>query len=191
MAGPHNSNDISESRDAFFTRIVHQHARFLYRVAHSVLRNPADAEDAVGDALLKLLRSGAWETITNERAFLARTVWRIALDRFQARPPALDSDLQLLDMEDGHPSPEHSAMRASERKLLHALIDRLPAELREPLLLSAVQELNSREIGELMNLPEGTIRTRLMRARAALREQYGECQRSTRDREVAARGPER
>ena len=191
MAGPIPSNDPTTRRDAFFARIVHQHARLLYRVAFSVLRNPADAEDAVADALLKLLRTSSWQTVTNERAFLARTVWRTALDRFGARQPATAADLELLQLEDGHPTPEHSAAAAEQRALLHTLIDRLPTELREPLLLSAVEELNSREIGEAMHLPEGTVRTRLMRARAVLREQFQTRDRSTRDREVAARGSAR
>lgn len=191
MAGSPPTHDVTQLRDAFFTRIVNQHARLLYRVAHSVLRNPADAEDAVADALLKLLRSGAWQTVTNEPAFLARTVWRCALDRFGARPPADEGDLALLRVEYDEPSPESSAVDAGQRSLLHALIDRLPADLREPLLLSAVEEMNSRQIGDVMDLPEGTVRTRLMRARQQLRVQYDEMQRSARGREVAARGPER
>lgn len=190
MAGPQRTPEVPETRDAFFSRIVPQHARMLYRVAHSLLRNPAEAEDAVADALLKLLRTEAWQTITNERAFLARTVWRSALDRLQARPPAAEADNLLFELEDDHPTPEHNAVNRNEHAILHALIDRLPAELRDPLLLSAVEELNSREIGELMQLPEGTVRTRLMRARQQLRAQYEETQ-SRRGREVAARGPQR
>lgn len=187
-----DNHEVNPPRDAFFARIVPQHARLLYRVAYSVLRNPADAEDAVAEALLKLVRSGAWQNITNERAFLARSVWRSALDRLAARLPSGDEGLEALDLvADSGPSPERSAMDRHERIVLHALIDRLPMELREPLLLSAVEELNSREIGELLDLPEGTVRTRLMRARRQLREQYEELQRNRRGREVAARGTER
>ena len=48
------SKDGAGERDAVFSRIVESHAAFLYRVAHSLLRHPQDAEDAVQDALLKL-----------------------------------------------------------------------------------------------------------------------------------------
>ena len=188
MAGPHFSNDTQIERDAFFHRIVHQHARLLYRIAYSVLHHPADAEDAVADAMLKLLRSNAWQTVTNERAFLARTVWRTALDRFAARAPSTSTELDLLELQDTYPNPERNLLEVRERTLLHALIDRLPGDLREPLLLSAIEGLNSREIGELLHLPEGTVRTRFMRARAVLRKQYKAMQSTTRDREVAARG---
>ena len=53
---------------------------------------------------------------------------------------------------------------------VHRLIDALPEELRQPLALSTVQELNSREIAAILDIPEGTVRTRLMRARQLLKE---------------------
>jgi RNA polymerase sigma-70 factor (ECF subfamily) len=49
-------------------------------------------------------------------------------------------------------------------------VDALPEELRQPLALSTVDELNSREISEILGVPEGTVRTRLMRARQILRQ---------------------
>lgn len=172
-------------RDAFFQGVVQRHSRFLYRVAYSVLRHPADAEDAVGDALLKLLRGDAWRHISQERAFLARAVFRTALDRRRARAPA-GEEAALFEVEDSRPSPEELADERGQQRLLRGLLDGLPAALREPLLLCAIEEMNSREIGEVMGIPEGTVRTRLMRARAALREGYEQLQRGV--REVAVRG---
>ena len=52
--------------------------------------------------------------------------------------------------------------------MVHAMIDALPAELRLPLVLSAFNEINSREIGKILDIPEGTVRTRLQRARQML-----------------------
>ena len=49
-------------------------------------------------------------------------------------------------------------------------MDALPEELRQPLALSTVQELNSREIAAILDIPEGTVRTRLMRARQLLKQ---------------------
>ena len=68
--------------------------------------------------------------------------------------------------------------------MLQAWIDELPAELREPLVLSALEEMNSREIGEVMSLPEGTVRTRLMRARAELRAKWQRTQEAVQRRTV-------
>lgn len=160
-----------EDRQAIFTRLATEHARFLYRVAWSVLRHAEDAEDCVQEALLKLYRGESWRQMTNERVFLASVVWRLAVDRRGARQPAADEEagLQLVD---SRPTPESAAAEDDERELLRELIAGLPEELRDTLRLSALEELNSREIGELMGVPEGTVRTRLMRARAELQERW-------------------
>jgi len=168
---PNPAGQPSIPRDEAFSRIVHQHARLMYRVAHSLLRHPQDAEDAVQDALLKLYRGNAWQTMQDERAFLARTVWRTAFDRLQARPAQADETAQLL-LRDTRPTPAEAAEDQDEQALLHALIDSLPPELRQPLLLSAIDELTSREIALAMDIPEGTVRTRLMRARMELRRNF-------------------
>lgn len=175
---------MHEAREAFFTRVVHQHARFLYSVAGSVLRHPQDAEDAVQDALLKLYRGESWRGIADERAFLARVVWRAALDRRTARVVHADSDAESR-LQDTRATPEGAAMAGDQRGLLQAWIDELTPELREPLLLSAVEEMNSREIGAVMGLPEGTVRTRLMRARTELRARWESKQDGTPQRAAA------
>ena len=169
---PEDAHRQDDGREADFVRIVHEHARFLYRVAHSVLRHPQDAEDAVQDALLKLYRGESWREMREERAFLARVVWRAAIDRREKRLIGFASDGEELRLPDFRATPERAAADGDERALLHELIDELPAELRETLLLSAIEELNSREVGEVMGVPEGTVRTRLMRARTELRAGY-------------------
>jgi RNA polymerase sigma-70 factor (ECF subfamily) len=190
---PEDAHTQIDGREADFARIVHEHARFLYRVAHSVLRHPQDAEDAVQDALLKLYRGESWREMREERAFLARVVWRAALDKREKRlvgfEGGFDGQGAELYLPDLRPTPECAAADGDERALLHELIDELPAELRETLLLSAIEELNSREVGEVMGVPEGTVRTRLMRARSELRAGFEERKiraSSVAGREVAA-----
>lgn len=160
-----------QDRDTTFTRLVNEHARFLYRVAWSVLRHAEDAEDCVQEALLKLYRGESWRRMDNERAFLGSVVWHLALDRRKARAPAAGEEAES-DLADARPGPERKLADEDERALLRELIAKLPTELRETLRLSAVEEMNSREIGELMGVPEGTVRTRLMRARAELRARW-------------------
>jgi RNA polymerase sigma-70 factor (ECF subfamily) len=158
-------------RQTTFARLVEEHARFLYRVAWSVLRHAQDAEDCVQDALLKLYRGEAWRGMASERAFLASVVWRLALDRRSARRHgcAEDAELQLAD---SRPTPESAAAEEDQRQLLRELITELPEDLRDTLRLSALEELSSREIAELMHVPEGTVRTRLMRARTELQARW-------------------
>jgi RNA polymerase sigma-70 factor (ECF subfamily) len=162
---------VQDDRQATFTRLATEHARFLYRVAWSVLRHLEDAEDCVQEALLKLYRGESWRGMANERAFLGSVVWRMAIDRRSARGTTVDEGAEL-QVVDARPTPESVAADIDERALLRELIAELPEELRDTLRLSALEELNSREIGELMDVPEGTVRTRLMRARAELHERW-------------------
>ncbi len=149
--------------------LVKRQARFVFRVAYSVLRNVHDAEDVVQETFLKIHRARRWESIVDERAFLARTAWRIAVGRLpNARMAALDFDVPA-----GGQDPEQIAIEADLNATMHRLIDALPEELRQPLALSTVEEFNSHEIAQVMGIPEGTVRTRLMRARLVLKQKLG------------------
>jgi len=161
-------------RDRRFAEMVERQGRFLFRIAYGLLRSVQDAEDAVQEALLKLYRGDGWLRMEDEKAFLARTVWRVGLDLITGRPKATDP----LDDEAGREfaatgsSAEQSAVDGDERALLRRLIDGLPDHLRQPLVLSAIEEMTSREVAIAMGIPEGTVRTRVMRARAELRRRY-------------------
>ena len=67
---------------------------------------------------------------------------------------------------------------ANQEAMVHSMIDALPEELRLPLVLSAFNELNSREIGGILGIPEGTVRTRLQRARQMLRQKLASLEKS-------------
>jgi RNA polymerase sigma-70 factor (ECF subfamily) len=160
-------------RDERFEQMVARQARFMFQVAFGLLRNKQDAEDAVQEAFLKLYRGEAWLRIENEKGFLARTVWRVALNHLpKATERMLDvSEMQLVAL-DAAGSPEQSAVDQAERVVLKRLIDGLPEELRQPLVLSSVEEMTSREVAEVMGIPEGTVRTRVMRAKTELRRRF-------------------
>ena len=161
-------------RDEQFEEMVGRQSRFMFQVAFGLLRNRQDAEDAVQEAFLKLYRGEAWLRMDNEKGFLARTVWRVALDHL---PTAAERTLDVSEMElaaggGTGVSPEQSAVDKDERAVLRRLIDGLPEELRQPLVLSSVEEMTSREVAEAMGIPEGTVRTRVMRARAELKRRF-------------------
>jgi RNA polymerase sigma-70 factor (ECF subfamily) len=166
---------LTTDEEAEFTAMIQRQSRFVFRVAYAVLLNAHDAEDAVQETFLKLYRNGGWHGVENERAFLARVTWRVAVDRRPARiaPMSLDEDTglsEVLEPRSAAPGPEEAAMGANQHAQIHAMIDALPEDLRLPLVLAGVEELNSREIGAVLGIPEGTVRTRLQRARQLLRE---------------------
>jgi len=174
---------LTTDEEAEFTAFVQRQSRFVFRVAYAVLLNSHDAEDAVQETFLKLYRNGGWHHLDNERAFLARVAWRVAVDR---RPPShsshrlgIDSDSDTNPVEDSpshDPGPEQTLLSANQHATVHSMIDALPEELRLPLVLSAFDELNSREISGILGIPEGTVRTRLQRARQVLRQKLANFQ---------------
>ncbi|MGH9590801.1 MAG: RNA polymerase sigma factor [Terracidiphilus sp.] len=174
---------MSGSADAEFTAMVLRESRFVFRVAYSVLLNAHDAEDAAQETFLKLYRHGGWRHAKNERAFLARVAWRTGVDRRRASASSIaatsipSSDVEpAIDPPSTSPDPERVLTAANEHAVMHAMIDALPEELRVPLALSAFEELNSREIGRILSIPEGTVRTRLQRAREVLRRKLSALQ---------------
>jgi RNA polymerase sigma-70 factor (ECF subfamily) len=163
---------LTRDEEAEFTALVQRQSRFVFRVTYAVLLNAHDAEDAVQETFLKLYRNGGWQQAENERAFLARVAWRVAIDRRRstcAADAVMDSE-PALDPASSQPSPEQAIVTANQQAVIHAMIDALPEELRIPLVLSASDELNSHEIGGILSIPEGTVRTRLQRARQVLRQ---------------------
>jgi RNA polymerase sigma-70 factor (ECF subfamily) len=162
---PNSQND--PSRDARFTALVKRQSRFVFKVAYAVLRSVQEAEEVVQETFLKLYRTDAWERIQEERGFLARTAWRIAVDR---RPRAATEEPPE-NLVSNQLTPEESAIAEDWNSIIHRLIDALPEHLRQPLALSAIDEMTSSEIAAAMGIPEGTVRTRLMRARQILRQQ--------------------
>jgi RNA polymerase sigma-70 factor, ECF subfamily len=154
------------TRDCLFTDLVRRQSRLVFRVAFSILRNVQDSDDVVQETFLKLYRSHAWERMQSEEAFLARVAWRIAVTRLRKAP----ADPLAADPASSARSPEQAAIAVDLSSAVSRLIDALPEELRQPLALSSIEELNSREIAEVMGIPEGTVRTRLARARQILKQ---------------------
>lgn len=159
-----------EQREERFRDLVERQSRFVFRVAYAMLRNVQDAEDVVQEVFLKLFRGGAWEEMRDERAFLARTAWRTAVDRLPERNGRFASEDEAEEAACTRPGPEQIAVGSDAVKLIHKLMDAMPEELRQPLALSAGDEMSSKEIAGVMGIPEGTVRTRLMRGREILRE---------------------
>lgn len=149
-----------------FAGLVERQSRFVYRVAYAIVRNVHDAEDVTQETFLRIFRAKAWTVMEDERAFLARTAWRLAVNRLpRRRTTEVDENLRAAAND-----PEESAIASDRRRMVERLIDGLPEELRQTLALSAMEELNSPQIAAAMGVPEGTVRTRIMRARRLLKE---------------------
>jgi RNA polymerase sigma-70 factor (ECF subfamily) len=116
--------------DAEFTACVQRHSRFVFRVAYAVLRNSHDADDVVQEVFLKLYFSGVWHEMSDEKAYLARTAWRTAVDHL---PKQKQTEIDEIEIPSIRPSPEQTALDADLQHKVHRLIDGLPEELRRRL----------------------------------------------------------
>ena len=166
-----------------FEAIMRRHNRLLFRTVRSILKSDADTEDAVQDAYLS-----AWRALGSFRGDAKLSSWlvRIALNEAFKRVRRRASNVVMFGTgtgcEPGEEGPEAAmeadddqrpdmvASRAEMRRFMEARIDQLPDPFRTVFMLRAVEEMPVEEVAALLDIPETTVRTRFLRARAQLRE---------------------
>lgn len=154
--------------------MVTAYSATMYRVANSVLRNAADAEDAVQEAFVRVLgRREQLGEIRDARVWLVRIVWNLVLDRKRRRKSRPENEdvadfARILVAQEM--SAEERTMAAERHAAVARAIDTLPEKERQVLVLSAVEELSSVEIAAVLRTTESTVRSRLFRARQLLAE---------------------
>jgi len=170
-----------------FEAVMRAHNRMLFRLARSILRDDAEAEDALQEAYLAAYRGiGSFRGGAKLSTWLARIVINEAYARLRKRPRAasvipLESAARSGEhgasrSEEGTMAdetaerPEAAAMRAELRRMLERRIDELPEQFRTVFVLREVEELSVEETAACLDLPPATVRTRAFRARALLRE---------------------
>jgi RNA polymerase sigma-70 factor (ECF subfamily) len=157
------------TEEAAFAALVSQYAGTLYRVAYSVMRNSADAEDAVQETFLRVLRHrDTLNEVRDQRVWLIRIVWNVVLDRkrrMKTRPETDDVAELARVLPAGGLSAEERAAAAEHHAHVLACVEQLPTKERQVLMLSAFEELTSVEIASVVGITESSVRSRLFRAR--------------------------
>lgn len=153
------------------TALVETYSRLLFRVVHSVLRSQAEAEDVVQDVFVRVIeRHWSLQSIRDMRVWLVRIAWNLALDRRRRiRPMQMDDRFAESLTASTAPADERLAEAQSIKAVLREM-ERLPRAERNVLLLSAIKELGTAEIAEVLGRSESAIRALLFRARTRLRE---------------------
>ena len=147
----------------------------LYRVAYSVLRHPAEAEDVVQETFLRVLQyelqnAGGLAAIRDLRPWLVRIAWNLSLDRKRRVQPDQMDDLFAASLGSSHRPADEVLVDARHLADVLAVIERLPHKERHVLLLSAVEELTTVEIASILGKSESSIRSLLFRARTHMQE---------------------
>jgi RNA polymerase sigma-70 factor, ECF subfamily len=170
----------SGDRDAI-RFLVKRHNQVLFRAARAILRDDAEAEDAVQEAYVKAIRGMAgFRSDAKLSTWLVRIAVNEALGRLRSRkraaeviPLAADIDAEgevLQAVDDAASTPEAQALRAEARRIMESRIDALPDSFRAVFVLRAVEEMSVEETAAVLGIPEATVRTRFFRARSQLRE---------------------
>jgi RNA polymerase sigma-70 factor, ECF subfamily len=170
----------TEHRDAALEGLVREHSRLVYRIAYAVLRRHHDAEDATQETFLRILRySSKLDAVEDARTWLARIAWRVAVDR--SKQHGRRHEVALEDPEKSFAEVASSETPADETvhsdqvgAALEKLIATLPTKLREPLILSTIEEMSPREVGATLGINESAVRSRVFRARQILKEKLAQ-----------------
>jgi RNA polymerase sigma-70 factor (ECF subfamily) len=149
----------------------------LYRLARAVLRDDAEAEDALQEAYLSAYRAlGQYRGDAALSTWLSRLVLNECMSRVRktARRQNLFPIVTAEEMDDMPSSddnrPDHALLRGQLRSLIERKLDELPQDFRTVFVLRAVEELSVEETAACLGIPEPTVRTRHYRARSLLRE---------------------
>ncbi|MBS1767111.1 MAG: RNA polymerase sigma factor [Acidobacteria bacterium] len=172
-----------------FEVIMRRHNRLLFRSARSILRNDADAEDAVQEAYLS-----AWRALPRFKGQSKLSTWLVRITLNKALKSLSRGTSRAIPLEDAmstdrsHPhaesatslaaalatrvseGPEPRALRAELRRLVEASIDRLPDIYRPVFILREVEEMSVEDVAQALGILDTTVRTRVFRAKHLLRE---------------------
>jgi RNA polymerase sigma-70 factor (ECF subfamily) len=166
-----------------FEALMRKYNGKLFRVARAILKDDAEAEDALQDAYLDAYRHigdfrggsalGTWLTriVINQALMrLRRQKRERVVVSFDARQPADRGAIEAERADDKTESPSTATLRAEVRRMLERRIDELPLAFRTVFVMREVQDMTVDETADCLGIPAATVRTRLFRARALLRE---------------------
>jgi RNA polymerase sigma-70 factor (ECF subfamily) len=160
-----------------FAGLVRAHAPYVYNLALRLLQDPQEAEDLAQETFLR-----AWRALPRFRAEARFATWlyRIATNLCYNRLPVLKAELKALDPDEGVPIPDereyvsHAVLSDELQAHLHRAIAELPDGYRLLITLRHLQGMSYAEIAEATQMPLGTVKTGIFRARRQLQEVLAE-----------------
>ncbi len=175
---------VNGDADAF-EQLVRTYQTPIYNLCLRMSGNPDDAADLSQEAFIKAWRNlGSFQFESAFSTWLYRLASNTCLDflRSVKRRPQVsltvedgDGETQTLDLPDTAPTPEEAAISKEENELLARAMQSLDEQQRQILTLRVVNDLSYAEIAEILNIKEGTVKSRLARTRDALRKKLLQC----------------
>lgn len=173
---------LHSAADSAFVALVETHLDSACNLARWLVRDPVLADDVVQDAMLRALKYFPSFRGENARAWVLQIVRNVALTRLQKKKQEAPADAADVEFEtavltvagDAREEPEATLMREEDEMLVQKLLARLPVDLRECLVLREIEELSYKEIARIIDVPVGTVMSRLWRGRKLLAEAAAE-----------------
>ena len=166
-------SDLTRSAD--FEQLALPLFASLYNHAHWLTRNQAEAEDLVQETFTKALRAfDSFQAGTNFKAWIFRILRNTFLTTragiAASRTVFLEDHPDTFDTVTAGPTPEDTLIRLDNQAALHTALEQLQPQLREALLLCDVEEIKYKDIAVILDVPIGTVMSRISRARRTLRQ---------------------
>jgi RNA polymerase sigma-70 factor (ECF subfamily) len=171
-----NEHGRVEANNTVLEALVREHSRLVYRIAYAVLRRHHDAEDATQETFMRVLRyTSKLAAVNDPKTWLARIAWRVAVDRSRqrgrTREIALEDPEKPFEEVASSDTPQDATVHGTQvSAAVEKMIAALPEKLRQPLILSTIEEMSPGEVAATLGINEAAVRSRVFRARKILRE---------------------
>lgn len=166
-----------------FEQLISQYMRYVYTLALRMMGNEADAEDMAQEALIKAFRSiSSYREEAKFSTWLYRITVNVCKDALRARKQTFSYDVETVPAyahaSDSRYDPLAAYEEKEQKKMVHAAIGKLPAEGRTIIVLRELMGHSYEDIAVILDIPVGTVRSRISRSRNALKhiliEEYGQ-----------------
>ena len=160
-----------------FNELFGKYQQFIYSVCLQYLKNPEDAWDCLQDCMLRIYRSfGSFKGNSSVSTWIYRVARNICLDELRKRKRSKETSIEPLIEQGRMPAEEHAIgpegrlVHKERARALSALIDQLPEDSREFIVLRDLRNFSYEEIAEITNTNIGTVKSRISRTRERLRK---------------------
>ncbi|ASA97338.1 MULTISPECIES: RNA polymerase sigma factor SigW [Anoxybacillus] len=174
---------VKKGDQSAFADIVEMYKDKIYQLCYRMLGNRHEAEDAAQEAFIRAyVNIHTYDPTMKFSSWLYRIATNLSIDRMRKKKPDvyLDAEVSGTDgltmysqLADKGTSPEDALESLELQKMVQEAILKLPEKYRTVIVLKYIDELSLQEISDILNLPIGTVKTRIHRGREALRKHLG------------------
>jgi RNA polymerase sigma-70 factor (ECF subfamily) len=163
-----------------FSEIVDLYQDKLFHLANRMLNNRHEAEDVVQDTFLRVYKNlDRYDVSMKFSTWIYRIATNLCIDRLRKRKPGFSLDAESSDHDglDGYSmlpnddrTPESETLLSETRQTIRSAIDTLPPKYKSVMVLRYLEDLSLQEVGDVLNMPVTTVKTRVHRGREFLRK---------------------